>query len=167
MSTDWLTPAWLQRGLDALKQTLEVNPELKRQMVEWLLEVGLWDRESLTYDAAVARFNGNLNPGKSHHFRPSEVWALMKQFRRYEFLFAMCEDLGFEPPRQKPTEERHQALLERIAAATEVCAATVSAARAELALLDSAPAIRVHPAITARIGSFSLPEPEPPGRSGF
>lgn len=149
---------WMQRGLDALESVFQVDDAAKRDMIEYLFDAGFWSRERLTWPAAQARFNDCLNPNKGQFFKVSELWALMKAFGRHQLLHVMAEDLGYQPLRQAPTEERRQALLERIATAEEWMRAEVSRARAELAELDVKPALRVHPAIHEGRGSFSRSE---------
>jgi hypothetical protein len=151
---------WMQRGLDALRSTLDVDGATKRRMIEVLFDEGFWDRERLSQDAAISRFNDCLNPGKPAYFKIGEVWALMLHFERHELFFAMARDLGFEV-RRIPTEERRQSLLERIATATEAHAAMLAQATAELARLGAdAPPGRGIPGQTTR---FSLGDEPSPG----
>ncbi|HET6631549.1 MAG TPA: hypothetical protein VFG73_02420 [Rhodanobacteraceae bacterium] len=136
----WLNSDWTERGLAALRATLDVDASVRRDMIEFLFAEGFWNREKLTWDAALARWNGCLNPRKSEFFKIGEVWALMKRFHRYELLRAMAEDLGCEL-RIRPSEEQQQRLMERLAEATEHAAAAVAEASAELARFhDPAPA---------------------------
>jgi hypothetical protein len=129
---------WAQRGLDAIRSTLDVDGATKRQMIEFLFEEGFWERGKLSWDAAISRFNDCLNPGKPAFFKIGEVWALMLHFERHELFYAMARDLGFEL-RRIPTEERRQSLLERIAIATEANTAIIAAATAELGRLGVEP----------------------------
>lgn len=149
----WIDAQWQQRGLDAVRASFDVDAAMKRLMIEFLFDEGFWNRESLSWDAAISRFNDCLNPGKPAFFKLGEVWALMMRFERHDLFFAIARDLGFEV-RRVPTEERRQALLERIAVATEVCTATVSSAHAELARLSTEPpAAR---GINGHVSRFSL-----------
>ena len=154
----WLDAAWMQRGLDALKEALDVGPELKKQMIEFLFESGLWDDEKLSFDAAIAKFNDSLNPEKPRRFSPSEVWALSRRFDRHQFFLAQADDLGYEV-RKKPTEERRQDLLERIALASEQHNRNMELWMGDLKRLDgSGPALRVHPRFATGQGSFAHDE---------
>ena len=90
----------------------------------------------LSWPAAVARWKDCKNPGKAYFFKIGELWALMKRFSRHQLFLAMAEDLGYEV-RQRPTEDRRQELLERIAKAIEASHATTDAAMSELARLTS------------------------------
>lgn len=169
-------PEWLQRGLDALNATLKVEPLLKQQMVAFLLDEGFWDSRSLSPQAADSRFNACLNPGKTEFFKLSELWALMKRFRRYELWLAMGEDLGFERPRLLPTEQRRQELLERLVEAQERHADVLASLTTELARLDDVAdadaarlterpelgRLRIHPAMRERGAKFSVD-----GEGGF
>jgi hypothetical protein len=132
----WLDSQWMEAGLEALRDTLLVEPRLRKQMIEFLLEEGLWDSEKLSWDAAVARWNACLNPKRPEFFKQSESWALMKRFQRFALFQAMAEDLGFEVKRI-PTEERRQNLLERIAEAQERAASVTEACTQELQRLES------------------------------
>jgi hypothetical protein len=132
----WTDDAWLRTAFEALKSTLDVDRHLKKEMIQFLLDEGFWDKDKLEWDSAVARFNACLNPNKPDFFKIGEVWALMKRFRRYQLFLALAEDLGFEA-RLKPTEERRQALLERLVDAAERCENQLAAARAELQRIDN------------------------------
>lgn len=143
----FLDPVWQQRGLDALRDMLDVDVRGKQQMIDFLFEEGLWDAKKLGNRGAMMRFNACLNPAKQDFWKPSELWALMKRFRRYQLLEAMAEDLGFEL-RPIPTEERRQALLLRIAEAMEHANTIAEGAHAELARLEAEPPGRApHPSI--------------------
>lgn len=133
----WIDDAWLQNALDALRESFhEADSDTKRQMVQFLLDEGFWDSTKLEWGSAVTRFNSCLNPNKDDaFFKVSEVWALMKRFGRHHLFLAMAEDLGYDVM-PRPTEARRQALLERIAIATEDCTRAVSAAQAEWGRLD-------------------------------
>lgn len=162
------SPEWLQRGLDALRATLDVGPELKQQMIQFLLDEGFWDARTLTPAAAVARFNGCLNPGKPEFFKITEVWALMLRFERHQLWLAIGADLGYEPPRLLSTEDRRQQLLARLADAQERLAIETSLVRQELARLEGATfdephqvngsGLRIHPANREPGPRFSLDE---------
>jgi len=158
---------WVQRGLDALKLTLDVDPVLKQQMIDFLLEEGFWDRRRLSDAAARTRFNACLNPGKPDFFKLSEIWALMKRFRRYELLYAMCADMGFEPPVQIPVRERRAELIrrqqqlrqERDAELAEVERLLQQLDVEEGADADERPSLRIHPAVREPGPAFNLDEP--------
>lgn len=161
-------PVWTQRGLDALKATLDADAVLKQQMIDYLLAEGFWDSRKLTDAAARTRFNACLNPGKPDFFKLSEIWALMKRFRRYELLYAMCEDLGFERPHQIPPRERRADLMRRLQERNQQHAADTAAIERELAMLDAeegsgeppahhSDVVRVHPAMRERGPVFHLP----------
>lgn len=154
-----LDPMWMQRGWDALRETLNVDDTTKAAMIRFLLDEGFWDKEHLSWEGAERRFNACLNPGRPEYFKIYELWALMKRFHRFQLLYAMAEDLSFRPLEPRPTEERRLELLERIAAAEERRNAEVSHARAELEKLDAAPdPVRVHPAFQESRGGFSRPD---------
>lgn len=155
----FLDPIWIQRGSDALRETLDVDHASKVAMVQFLLDEGFWNKETLkSFDAALQRFNDCLNPGKSANFKLCEVWALMKRFRRPQLLYALCEDLGFERPRERTSDERQQELLARIADNQQRLVALVEADMAELARLGQVPKLRLHPAVREGRGSFSRPD---------
>lgn len=149
----WTDPQWVQSGVDALRETLNVDGETKRRMVEFLRDEGFWDPTRQSWDSAIARFNACLDPSKSEYFKVAEVWALMRKFRRYHLLHAMAADCGFAPLCELPTEERRLRLLERIAAAQE----TIAGGMAELERLASpAPAQRIEAGVRTG-GQFSQP----------
>lgn len=157
---------WLQAGLDALEETFRVGDDVKRDMIQFLFDEGFWNKERLTWAAAVARFNDCLNPNKAQFFKVSELWALMKAFDRHTLLQAMADDLGYQRLRQLPSAERRQALLERIARAEEQLLATIGAAKRELAELDAPSRTpRIHPGIHEHRGAFSVAEPDEPNRA--
>lgn len=97
---------------DALRETLNVDPATKREMIQFLIDEGFWDK-SMKWESAVARFDACLNPNKSEFFKLSELWALMKRFGRHHLFVAMGEDLGYEI-RRRATVERVEELLEKI-----------------------------------------------------
>lgn len=158
---------WVQRGLDALKATLDVDPVLKQQMIDFLLEEGFWDRRKLSDAGARARFNACLNPGKPDFFKLSEIWALMKRFRRYELLHAMCADMGFEAPVQIPVRERRAELIRRQHQLRQACDAELAEVERLLEQLDQEEGaepdqrqgVRIHPAVREPGPAFSLDEP--------
>lgn len=156
--TNWLTPEWLQVGLDALNETLNASPEIKRQMVEFLLESGLWKVEG-GYDSALNRFNRCLNPSyRDTFFRSIEIWTLMKRFDRHEFALAMMRDLGYSC-RKVPTEEREFELRERLVVAVEASHRAIAAATDEIARMQQAGVtVRPHAAFRESGGSFSHDE---------
>jgi hypothetical protein len=140
----WTDEVWLRSAFEALRTTFDVDRHLKKEMVQFLLDEGFWDKDRLEWDSAIARFNGCLNPNKSDFFKVGEVWALMRRFGRHELFLAMAEDLGYDV-RIRPTEERRQQLLERIAESMERNEQTVASARADLARLDvQVPSSNVH-----------------------
>lgn len=159
---------WVQRGLDALKATLDVDPVLKQQMIDFLLDEGFWDRRRLSDAAARTKFNACLNPGKPDFFKLSEIWALMKRFRRYELLFAMCEDMGFERPVQIPPRARRAELLRQLQAIDQLRDAQAAEVQRLLAQLDQeegegadelpSGVVRVHPAMREPGPAFDLRE---------
>jgi len=151
----FIDAGWMQKGLDALAETFSVDDQTKREMIQFLFDEGFWDKDKLTWSAAVTRFNECLNPRRPQFFKFAEIWALMKRFRRYALLHAMAEDLEFQPLRPLPTEARRQDLLERIATAEEQHLALIKAARAELDRLDAEPPVRrINPAFVDGDGSF-------------
>lgn len=160
---------WMQRGQDALEDMFRVDDAVKRDMIQFLFDEGFWNKQSLSWEAAVARFNDCLNPNKPKFFKVSEVWAMMKAFRRHGLLHAMADDLAYQPLHQAPTEERRLELLERIAVAEERMLAERRTAKRELGLLEEpADNVRVHPAFHEGRGSFSVPDDdEGVGAKGF
>jgi len=152
----WLSKEWMQRGLNALKETVDPDPEIKRQMVEFLIEEEIWT--DIEYEAALAKFNTNLNPNKVGHFKTSEIWQLMKRFDRHQFFLLMAEDLGYEV-RRKPTEERRMELLERQVRAQEDFNRILEQCGGDLRRLGTeGVALRIHPAVASGIGAFALDE---------
>lgn len=152
----WLTREWMQQGLDALRETVDANPDLKRQMIEFLFDTGMWDSTKLRADNAITRFNACLNPDQPETFKTMHIWALMKRFGRHQLFLAMAADLGYEVHRI-PTEARRQAALENLAAAIEKSNDEVAQARAVLdGIYQDGVAVRPHPAFN-RGGSFCLP----------
>lgn len=128
----WLDDEWFAYARAGLTEMFAVDQSTKMQMIQFLLDEGLWDSERLTWDAAVTRFNACLNPNKRDaHFKTSELWALAKRFNRHHLFHALMQDLGYQMT-PVPTEARRQELLERIARATEACTAAVERANAEL-----------------------------------
>ena len=166
--TEWLTAAWMQRALDALRDTLHVEPDLRKQFIEFLFDTGSWDRSKVTWENAVTRYNACLNPGSQSYFKLSELWILMKRFGRHQLFLAMAEDLGYEV-RIKPTDERQQELLARLASALEAATAASNMTIEDLRrLAPDARALRIHPAIAEGSTSFDLPGMDAPhGERGF
>jgi hypothetical protein len=141
----WLDDRWMQDGLDAMRDTLDVHAHLRKQMIEFLYDAGLWDKESLSFDAAVARWNANLNPGKPGFFKIAEVVALSLAFRRFAFLHWWNEKAGLET-REKPTLERQNEILGRLAEASEEYNAILARAEGDLRRLGiHTPETQVHP----------------------
>lgn len=138
---------WLRVAFTSLRATFEVDNKTKAAMVQFLMDEGFWQADKLTWDAAMARFNSCLNPNKSEFFKMGEIWALMSRFGRHDLFHAMAEDLGYEL-RVKPTEERRQQLLERIASSTERMESEIAQARGALERLEinpPQPAQQIHP----------------------
>lgn len=151
-----LDPMWMQRGWEALRDTLAVDDATKRDMIQFLLDEGFWDKSALKWESAERKFNACLNPARNDYFKIYEIWALMKRFRRYQLLYAMADDLDFRPLEMMSTEERRQELLLRIAVAEEQLLKVKLAACAELETLDQPPEpVRVHPAFQEARGGFS------------
>lgn len=126
---------WPRLGLAALRETLDVDGQTRRAMIEYLYAEGFWDARRLSWDAAVARWNDCLNPQKPAFFKLGEVWALMRHFGRHQLLLTLADDLGYEV-RRKPTEERRQDLLEHLTDVLERTERELVAAREALAGLD-------------------------------
>lgn len=160
----WIDAHWNQRGMDAIRATFDVDAATKRQIIEFLFEEGFWNKQTLTWDAAVARYNDCLNPAKPAFFKIGEAWAVMLRFERHELFFAMARDFGFEL-RRIPTEERRQVLLERIAVATEAYAVAVASCNGELARLATEPSSPQR--VAGEPMRFSLDEPDVPSIGGF
>lgn len=156
----FLDVSWHQRGLDALKETLDVDARGKQQMIEFLFDEGFWDRETLSHKAALARFNAALNPAQPGFFKTSELWALMKRFQRFALLQAMVEDMGFALM-PLPTEARRQDLMLRLAEALERNTTAMDAARAELERIDATPPPRpATPGIHGAGPKFDMRSPD-------
>lgn len=156
--TEWLTPAWMQRALECMRDMLlHVEPDLRRKMIQFLFDTGLWDESKISSFAnAETRWNACLNPSIQTYFKTAELWALMKRFGRHHLFLAMAEDLGYEV-RLKSTEERRQELLDRLASAMEANNRLALAAAEELARLDpAARQQRLHPAIAEGTASFAM-----------
>lgn len=127
--------AWLRTAYDALRAMFAIDQHTRNAMIEFLYDEGFWDREKLQWDAAIARFNANLNPNKPEAWKIGELWALAIRFDRPQLFSAVMDSLGFES-RHKPTEERRQDLLQRVADVLERLDHEMAAARAELLRLD-------------------------------
>lgn len=132
MSAQWLDGGWFKSGHAALRETLHVDADTRKAMIEFLYEAGLWDKERLSWPAAEARWNGCLNPAKPEYFKLAEVWALMREFGRHQLFLAMADDLGYERPMLIPTETRRMEILQRLAAAEEKHAEVMAGIRADL-----------------------------------
>ena len=158
----WISPAWMQSALDALRESLDVDPHQKREMIEFLYAETLWDRSKLSWDAAIAKFNSCLNPDKADRFTLVEIWALCKRFDRPQLAIAMLEDMGYERPRRRASEERRQAALERLGSAMERSGELLAQALHELRTCGvEGHTVRLHPAVAAGRGNFALPEGTP------
>lgn len=156
-------PKWLQRGLDAMRETLDVDAATKAAMIDFLMEEGFWDSRRLTPAAARTRFNACMNPMKTEFFKLSELWALMKHFHRYQLLDAMCQDMGFEPPRKLPTSNLRAELQQKLDALASQHADQVAELRAQIEQLDGAADaprqdgnVRLHPAMREDGARFAL-----------
>lgn len=160
--TRWLDAAWQERGLAALRDTLDVDPRTRKAMVQFLFDEGFWDEKSLTWPAAIARWNDCLNPAKTSFFKIGELWALMARFDRHHLFAAMADDLGYEL-RRKPTEERRQALLERVANALERVERELGDAQQQLARLGDAPAESARSAAPGAVARFAIDHDAAPG----
>lgn len=172
---NWVGPAWMQRALLALKDSFDVHLDMKRDMVEFLLDEGFWivSKKSTTdesrWSSAINRFNANLNPDRDEFFKFTELWALMKRFDRHALFLAMAKDLGYEV-RRVPTDERLQALLERVADQLRIGNDQQAYLLHQVEQLGGADVLRrIHPAIAAGTASFSFGEPgtdgeDEPGR---
>jgi len=173
----WRDPEWLQRGLDALKATLDVEPQLKRDMFLFLIEEGFWDGSRLTDAAAQTKFNACMNPAKPEYFKLTEIWVLMKRFQRHELLHAMAADLGFEPLKLIPQELRREDLVLKLERLRETAAEQEARLLQEIEQLDGytesadrrgdAQRLRVHPAMRETGVRFSLPEDDGHASGGF
>lgn len=157
--------SWQARGLQALRETLDVDARTRRAMIEYLFEAGFWDAQRLSWDAAIARWNDCLNPSKTAFFKLGELWALMRRFDRHHLLLALADELGYEL-RRKPTEERRQELLERMAETLARTERELADARAALARLDSAKGAAPMPALAAAAPHFALDD-DAAGTGGF
>lgn len=157
----WTDDVWARNAFRALKETLDADGALKRDMIQFLLDEGFWDNATLrNWDSAVARFNACLNPNKSEFFKIGELWALMKRFGRHQLFLAMADDLGYDV-RRRPTEERRIELLERIARALERSETEVSGSLAELERLTTGTAESKANPLPGGKAHFSLAENQP------
>jgi hypothetical protein len=148
----WLDAGWQERGLQALRDTLDVDPRTRKAMVQFLFDEGFWDGERLSWDAAIARWNDCLNPTKPSFFKLGELWALMARFDRHHLFLAMADDLGYDV-RRKATEERQQELLERLTLLLERVDREASDVRSRLGRLGPAPEERAARAV-AQVARF-------------
>jgi len=164
----WLSAEWQQRCLDALKDTLDVNSDLKRDMVQFLFDEGFWDPARLEWSAAVTKFNACLRPDTRENFSNIQLWALIKRFNRLSWFFAMADDLGFEV-RKKATEERRIEIVERLLTGIEQANKLSAQALAALQQLGApVPASRLHPAVREGNANFAFSgaDEEPTGSIG-
>lgn len=162
----WLDADWQERGLQALRDTLDVDPRVRKAMVQFLFDEGFWDEQHLTWAAAIARWNDCLNPGKPSFFKLGELWALMSRFGRHQLFLAMADDLGYEV-RRKATEERQQALLERLTTTMERMEREVDDTRAQLARLQAPSTPRLVTMHDDQAPPRFTREDMAPGRRGF
>lgn len=160
----YIDDTWVQSAYGALVATLDVDPHLRKEMVQFLLDEGFWDREKLSWDAAVARWNACLNPRKAEFFKVSELWALMRRFGRHQLFLALAEDLGYEV-RLKPTEERRAELLDRMQRTLGQLEQAMADCNAQLARLDQAPTPPRSPVMSGAPRAFSLQDEDQEGRS--
>lgn len=155
----WADPTWMQMGADALRETLSVDPRMRRDMVQFLIDEGFWDvnaDDPAAWEAAQRRFLHCLNPSRPEFFKLSELWALSKRFGRHQFFLAMADDLGYEM-RLKSTEERRQQLLERLVVAMERAGLERESVLAELDRINGVEEPDyIEPGILAG-GRFSVP----------
>ena len=157
----WIDETWLRTAYNALQDTLRVDDRTRNEMIQFLLDEGFWNADTLkTYDAQVARWNACLNPNKPEFFKLGEVWALMARFGRHQLFHAMAQDLGYDV-RAIPTEARRHELLERIALSSERHETEVAAARAAMERL----ALPVPTTRTGPVGRFSLVDSSEQGAS--
>lgn len=162
----WTDPAWSQRALEALREMFAIDNHQRKVWIEFLFDEGFWDRDRLSWDAAIARWNDNLNPGKPAFWKPSELWALASRFGRHHLFLAQAEDLGYEV-RRRPTEERRQQLLEHLAEQMDATERALSDARAQLARLQEAPTDRTVTPLRTSPRAFSLDGEELKGPGNF
>jgi hypothetical protein len=156
----WIDDSWLQKAYESLKATVGEDRHLKKDMVQFLLDEGFWDKDRLQWDSAIARFNDCINPTKEQFFKVGELWALMRRFGRHQLFLAMADDLGYEV-RLRPTEERRQQLLERIADSTERFERDLAGVRADLQRVSGEePAARPSPLGDRRV-QFSKDDTRP------
>lgn len=161
----YIDETWLRRAHHALKETLDVDQKTKQQMIQFLFDEGFWDVNSLTWDAAVARFNDNSNPTKAAFWKIGEVWALMLRFDRPQLLRAMAESTGYEL-RAIPTEERRQRLLQEANDRLVELQQQLAHTTAQIARLAEAPYERPLHALPGTRPAFSLPEEDAVNRLG-
>lgn len=154
----WIDASWQDNGLQALRDTLDVDPRTRKAMVQFLFDEGFWDVDRLSWDAAIARWNDCLNPTKASFFKFGELWALMARFDRHHLFAAMAHDLGYEV-RRKPTEERRQELMLRLATSMEHIERELGDTRAQLDRLRSGvePNATRKPDVAARFSVDDMP----------
>lgn len=171
----WRDPQWLQRGLDAMQATFDVDSTTKQQMIDFLLAEGFWDTNKLTPAAARTKFNACMNPMKPDFFKLSELWVLMKRFRRYELWLAMGEDMGFECPQQIPLTTRRADLERQLLELRQQSQAQLEALENALTRLDdvagaahSSGTVRIHPVMREAGPRFDVPDEDVGhGEGGF
>jgi hypothetical protein len=175
LSGDVISPEWSQRALWAMRETLDVDADLKGQMVDFLLATRLWaielekrpanraEEDLAIRSAALHRFSRCLNPNQPERFTWQVIMALCSRFQRPGLLQFMAEDMGYEL-RRLTSDERLQAAFERLAEAEERSNAL---REREIQVLESLGAksrlMKIHPAIRAGTASFckSADEPDP------
>lgn len=155
----FIDETWLRKAHQALKQTLEVDSNTRRDMIQFLFDEGFWDEKTLSWDSAVARFNDCNNPTKTQFWKLGELWALMLRFERLQLFHAMAESFGYEV-RPLPTEARRIALLERIVANQERFDGQQQELMADLGRLCTAPLEQRLPSMPGTRPQFSLPGEE-------
>lgn len=134
-SKRYIDDAWLNKAWRVLRDMLDVDAHLRKQMIQFLIDEGFWSKD-LEWPSAIAKWNACLNPQKGEFFKLGEIWALMLRFQRPQLFLAMAEDLGYQVF-ELPTEARRQAVLERIATATVRAEQELAAARAALERIDA------------------------------
>lgn len=106
-------PAWLARGHQAMQATIPART--RKAFASLMLDAGLWSKQRLSLDSAIARVGDCINPqhGGGQTFKVSELWLWMHDSGHHALFDAMAEDLCYrtEPI---PNEQRQQELLSRI-----------------------------------------------------
>jgi hypothetical protein len=154
-ATCWLDRMWFHEAHQALLADFDVEPEQKKQFVEFLFDAGFYDRGSLTQAGGLQRFYDCLHPRRAAKFRLTEVIALARQFDRRALLsFALGQVGG-------PQVSEH-AEIQRLTDQVAALAAEVAALRESRLHRDIDR--RMHPAVHAapeQRPNFSLPDPPP------